>query len=110
LEHRFEGFLRFKDRPRRKQLNLFVMIGHGYAAAFSRASMANGTEPVFLPGTRGLFKSGKNKTHTLSTGSGYWVSIESVVSSKMPPVVACANRMRSKGSLWMGGKFSTARA
>lgn len=43
---------------------------------------------------------------SLSIGPGYCAISVSAVSKVMPSTVACATRIRSNGSLWMGGRLS----
>ncbi len=54
---------------------------------------------------------GKNERgHTFCIGPGYCDTQGSAVSRVMPSTVACATRIRSKGSLWIGGRLSMATA
>src|ERR1039457_2966842 len=61
-----------------------------------------------VPTSVGATESPHGSSHTIRTGPGYSATTESAVRSVIPSTVACATSNRSKGSLWIGGRLSTA--
>ena len=47
---------------------------------------------------------------TLRIGPGYWATIGSAVSSRIPSTADCATSRRSNRSLWIGGRLAIATA
>jgi hypothetical protein len=66
--------------------------------------------PRRRPGASIILSSRVQQYQTLRIGPGYWATIGSAVSSRMPSTADCATSMRSKGSLWIGGRLAIATA
>jgi len=77
---------------------------------FDHATLAAGACPWRRPGASIILSQRARQYQTLRTGPGYWATIGSAVSSRMPSTDDCATSMRSKGSLWIDGRLAIATA
>jgi hypothetical protein len=77
---------------------------------FDPDALAAGAFPGEGPGASIILSWRAQQYQTLRTGPGYWATIGSAVSSRMPSTADCATSMRSNGSLWIGGRLAIATA